>query len=513
MKIPSLVLKQLYTFGSLENVRGGARFTIKNRLSDATLKQVRSVSIDGQEMPLDKVWFELGSDDKRLASDVSMENPINFPLRQMVRIRVPRLQLDDGQHEIKLAFEADPFGELAFSVKDAIASDADERVSIPYSKDNDQTRGVIRKRQKFIAKYSKVALKHITKYSIDPKTTGGNIENFTGVAQIPLGFAGPITVHGEHAQGDFLVPLATTEGTLVASYNRGIKVLNLSGGVTCTVSDDCMQRAPVFIFENARTARDFRQWVEENMEPISREAEATSSVAKLLYIDTFLSNKMAYLRFNFATGDAAGQNMVGRATFAACSWILEQRDDIVRFYLESNLATDKKGSQVNTMRTRGKRVTAECTIPRDVLIQNMRVEPESLSYHSGVANVGAFLSGANNNGLHSPNAITAMFIATGQDVANVAESSAGLMYTELTPDQDLYISLTIPSLIVASYGGGTGLATQRECLEVMGCYGKGKVRKLAEIIAGVALAGEVSLASAISSLDWVSSHEKYGRNR
>ncbi|MEM8994526.1 MAG: hydroxymethylglutaryl-CoA reductase, partial [Acidobacteriota bacterium] len=377
MKIPALILKQLYTFGSLENVRGGARFAIKNRLSDAVLTRVKSVSIDGVEQPLDKVWLEVGSDEKHLASDVGPNNPVTFPLRQMVRMRVPRLRLEDGPHEIALAFEADPFGELAFSVKDAIASDASQRVTIPYSKDNDLTRGVIRKRQKFVEKYAKVALKHISKYSIDPKTTAGNIENFTGVAQIPLGFAGPIHVKGEHADGDFLVPLATTEGTLVASYNRGIKVLNYSGGVTCTVSDDSMQRAPVFIFEDARRARDFRTWVEDHMESIRREAEATSSVAKLLYIDTFLSNKMAYLRFNFATGDAAGQNMVGRATFAACSWILEQRDDIVRFYLESNLATDKKGSQVNTMRTRGKRVTAECTIPRDVLIQHMRVEPES----------------------------------------------------------------------------------------------------------------------------------------
>jgi hydroxymethylglutaryl-CoA reductase (NADPH) len=127
--------------------------------------------------------------------------------------------------------------------------------------------------------------------------------------------------------------------------------------------------------------------------------------------------------------------------------------------------------------------------------------------------VGAFLSGANNNGCHSPNAITAMFIATGQDVANVAESSAGVVYTELTNDGDLYISITIPSLIIATYGGGTGLATQRECLEIMGCYGRGKVNKLAEIIAGVVLAGELSLAAAISSSDWVSSHEQYGRNR
>jgi hydroxymethylglutaryl-CoA reductase (NADPH) len=165
------------------------------------------------------------------------------------------------------------------------------------------------------------------------------------------------------------------------------------------------------------------------------------------------------------------------------------------------------------MRTRGKRVTAECTVKRNVLIENLRVEPESLLYHAGVAGIGSFMSHANNNGLHSANAITAIFIATGQDVANVSESSAGILYPEITKDGDFYISLTIPSLIVATYGGGTGLPTQRECLEVMDCHGKGKVNKLAEIIAGVALAGELSLASAISSSDWVSSHEQYGRNR
>jgi hydroxymethylglutaryl-CoA reductase (NADPH) len=143
----------------------------------------------------------------------------------------------------------------------------------------------------------------------------------------------------------------------------------------------------------------------------------------------------------------------------------------------------------------------------------MRVEPENLAYMAGVANIGSILSGANNNGLHSANGITAMFIATGQDVANVAESSAGIIYVELTAEKDLYLSITIPSLIVATYGGGTGLATQRENLEFLDCYGKGKVNKFAEIVAGVVLAGEISLASAITSLDWVSSHEKYGRNR
>jgi hydroxymethylglutaryl-CoA reductase (NADPH) len=307
--------------------------------------------------------------------------------------------------------------------------------------------------------------------------------------------------------------MATTEGTLVASYNRGMKVLNLSGGVRCSVIGDAMQRAPVFVFDDARTARDFVAWVREHTPKIAEEAEATSSVAKLEYIDCYLAAKFAYLRFNYSTGDAAGQNMVGRATFAACSWILDNYPGVRRFYLESNLATDKKASQINLMHTRGKRVVAEATVKRDVLVEHMRVDPDGLFYHYNVANVGGILSGVNNNGLHSANGITAMFIATGQDVANVAESSAGIMYTEVTQEGDLYMAMTIPSLIVATYGGGTGLATQRESLELLGCFGKGKVKRLAEIIGGVVLAGEISLAAAISSSDWVSSHEKYGRNR
>src|SRR5512143_208244 len=292
-----------------------------------------------------------------------------------------------------------------------------------------------------------------------------------------------------------------------------MKVLNLCGWAVCTIQGDHMQRAPVFIFDTAREARAFRDWVEDHMADIRREAESTTRVGKLQYIDTYLASKFAFLRFNYFTGDAAGQNMVGRATYAACSWILEQNKTIRRFYLESNLATDKKASQVNLMRTRGKRVTAECIVKRDVLLEVMRVEPESLQYHWGVANVGAILSGANNNGLHSPNALAAMFIATGQDVANVAEGTAGIVYSELTPEKDLYLSLTIPSLIVATHGGGTKLPTQSECLEVLGCAGKDKVMKFAEIVAGVVLAGEISLAAAISSLEWVSAHEEYGRNR
>lgn len=516
MKIPSLILRQLYTYGSLKNTNGGVRYSLKNRLSDAKLVGVSDLKIDKKPVPINEVHLTIkGKDVKPTAINAS--NAIDFPLREVVDVFMHIQHLDEGKHEIEISFVTEGFGKFTLKIEDSISEDQADRVRIPYDKEDDYSPAIIKKRQEFISKYSGATFNHIDKYSIDPKTLPGNIENFTGVAQVPLGFAGPIHIKGEHAQGEFLVPLATTEGTLVASYNRGIKAINLSGGCITTVVDDCMQRAPVFIFENARQGREFFDWMEspEIKQKIKEEAEGTSSIAKLLYIDPFFSNKFVYLRFNYSTGDAAGQNMVGRATFAACSWILDNypQKTIQRFYLESNFATDKKASQVNIMRTRGKRVTAECVLKKDVLEKVMRVDPHSLHYHWKVSTVGAFFSGANNNGAHSPNAITAMFIATGQDVANVSESSAGILYTELLPDGDLYISLTIPSLIVATYGGGTGLATQRECLEVMDCYGRDRAKKFAEIIAGVALAGEVSLGSAISSLDWVSSHEKYGRNR
>ncbi|MCX7852099.1 MAG: hydroxymethylglutaryl-CoA reductase [Caldilineales bacterium] len=511
-QIPSLLLKQLYTFDSLKNTPQGVKFSLKNRLSDATVTALHHVKFDGQPVPLDAITLDLGGGEVLKPADLA-QKPIPFPLRRTIDILCAIPPLSEGKHTIEVKFEAAPFGVLTMKVDGAISKEVPKRVTIPRDATDDYAEGIIKARQQFVEQFTGVKLQHIIHYSFDPHIVKGNTEHFTGVAQVPIGFAGPIRVNGEHAQGEFLIPLATTEGTLVASYNRGMKVLNLAGGVKCSIAGDVMQRAPVFVFKDAIAAREFVKWVQANIDKIREEAEATSSVAKLQYIDPYLASKFAFLRFNFTTGDAAGQNMVGRATFAACSWILDNYPGIEHFYLESNLATDKKASQVNVMHTRGKRVTAEATIPRDILIQHMRVEPESLVYHYGVANIGAVLSGANHNGLHSANGITAMFIATGQDVANVSESSAGILYAELTPEKDLYLSITIPSLIVATYGGGTGLATQRECLELLGCWGKGKVNKFAEIVGAVVLAGEISLAAAISSSDWVSSHERYGRNR
>ena len=512
MFVPSMLLKQLYTFGSLRNTDQGVVFAIKNRLADAQVTGLRGIRIDGEEVPLHDVEIQLDADSFH-PHQVSPKAPVAFPLRQTLTLLARRKPLPVGMHEIEIAFDSKPFGKLKFEVQDSIVESVPDRKRIPRDNSDDYAPDPIRRRQAFVEEFTGAKLHHARSYSFDSQQVKGNCEHFIGVAQVPLGIAGPLTINGEQAQGEFLIPLATSEGTLVASYNRGMQVLNLSGGVRCTVVGDAMQRAPVFVFDDAKAGREFVGWVQANFKKIASEAEATSSVAKLQYIDPYLANKFVYLRFNYSTGDAAGQNMVGRATFAACSWILDQYQGIRHFFLESNFATDKKASQINIMRTRGKRVTAEAIVKRDVLIQRMRVEPERLAYHYGVANIGAILSGANNNGLHSANAITALFIATGQDVANVAESSAGVVYVEVTPERDLYLSITIPSLIVATYGGGTNLPTQRECLEILGCVGKGKVNKLAEIVAGTVLAGELSLASAISSSDWVSSHERYGRNR
>lgn len=385
---------------------------------------------------------------------------------------------------------------------------------IPRSRDDDYTDEAAATRRRFLTDLTGSPLEHVGRYSVPPQSLPGNIEHFTGVAQVPIGIAGPLVVNGEHAKGEFFVPLATTEGTLVASYNRGMKLLRAAGGVTTSVVDDAMQRAPVFLFDNARQARDFGAWVTEHFTAIKAEAEKTTRSGKLRDIEQYSAARFRYLRFNFTTGDAAGQNMVGRATKAACDWMqANYPGPLQHYFLAANFDTDKKASRINTLRTRGKRVVAEALIPDRLLREVMNTNAATLFKARLVSQLGGFMSGVVNNGAHSANAITAIFIATGQDVANVAESSAALVHAELTPSGDYYYTITIPSLIIATHGGGTGLATQRECLQMLGCVGPGSVYKFAEIIAATVLCGELSLGSAIVADEWVSSHEQYGRNR
>jgi hydroxymethylglutaryl-CoA reductase (NADPH) len=386
-------------------------------------------------------------------------------------------------------------------------------MKIPRDRENDYSAEAASARAEFVREQTGVDPQHIGSYSLDPATVAGNVEHFVGAAQVPIGIAGPLLVNGEHAQGEFLVPLATTEGTLVASYNRGMKLARLAGGVKTTVVDDAMQRAPGFIFDSAREARDFGLWLKDNFAEIKQVAESTTSSGKLRDIQQFPASRMLYTRFNYTTGDAAGQNMTSKATAAACKWILGQRPEIKNFSLESAFATDKKASQVNMMHTRGKRVIAEITLPAELMQDEMRVDTREMFKIRLVANLGSFMAGSTSNGAHAANGITAMFIACGQDVANVAEGAVSYDFSEVQPNGDYYRSLTLPSLIVATYGGGTGLATQRECLEMLDCYGDGKALKFAEIVAATALCGDLSLQSAIIADEWVSSHDRYGRNR
>jgi hydroxymethylglutaryl-CoA reductase (NADPH) len=385
--------------------------------------------------------------------------------------------------------------------------------AVPRDRTADCTAQMASRRRELLREQTGASLKHVGSFSVDPGVFAGNVENFIGVAQVPIGVAGPLLVCGEHARGEFYVPLATTEGTLVASVNRGMKLLHRCGGVRATVVDEQMQRAPVFIFDDAIQAREFGDWVQAHEDQLRAVAEATTSFGRLTYIGHYQVGPLRYLRVNYTTGDAAGQNMTARATEALCEWIAANYPGGARYALTGAIDTDKKHSQINTLLTRGRRVVAEALVSQDGLREIMGVDTAAVYDYRQVHMVGGMLAGTASNSAHAANALTAIFIATGQDAASVSESHAAITYSRRLANGDYYWSITLPSLIVGSHGGGTGLPTQRECLELLGCRGSGTARKLAEICAATVLAGEVSLTAAVLAGDWVSSHERLGRNR
>ena len=391
-------------------------------------------------------------------------------------------------------------------------------MKIPRDKTDDYTAEMLARRRAFVTEQTGAALEHIGRSSVPPEQLSGNIENALGTIQIPVGVAGPLMVHGEHVSPDeaVFVPMATTEGTLLASYNRGMRLIRECGGVHVTIMERFMQRAPVFHFEGARDAKAFSAWLARpDVEAQVRAAcESTTSIGKLSHIERYAVGPMIYTRMNFTTGDAAGQNMCGKAAQAGCEWIAANYPGALKGYtLSGAIDTDKKHSQLNTLHSRGARVVAEVVLEPDITRTLMRAETRDLFRMRQVSMAGGMLAGTANNGVHAANGIAAIFIATGQDEANVAESHAGISFLDLREDGSLYWSLTLPSLIMATYGGGTGLPTQRECLSMMDCVGTGKVERLLEITAGAVMAGEISLSSAIAAGDWVSSHDKLGRNR
>lgn len=390
----------------------------------------------------------------------------------------------------------------------------DNRAPVPRDKTNDHTDDAARMRREFLTARTGLGLEHVGSYSFDPGVTAGNIENFIGVAQVPVGLAGPLRINGEHVNEDVYVPLATTEGTLVASYNRGMRILTEAGGVKTTIHERYMQRAPVFHFNDARGARSFAQWIDGSFDGIRAAAEATSSVAKLSHIERYSVGPMLHLRFNYETGDAAGQNMSGKATLAACQWIAANYPGGARYTLSGAMDTDKKHSHLNVLHSRGARVIAEARIPDRVLRERAGVAAADLFRARLNSFAGSVMAGSANNGMHAANGLAALFIACGQDAANIAESHTAMTFVRLEDDGETYYwSITLPALIVATFGGGTQLPTQGECLDILGCRGKGKVGRFIEICAATVLAGEISLASAVVAGDWVESHDRLGRNR
>lgn len=351
-------------------------------------------------------------------------------------------------------------------------------------------------------------------HSNDPDCYKGNIENFIGFAQIPIGLAGPIFINGKNAKGDFFIPLATTEGALVASYSRGMKACRMSGGVTTVCLFEGVQRSPYFKFENILVVGNFLKWVHENLGNFREIVSQTSSYANLNELRSNIEGNSVILTFEFQTGDAAGQNMVTICTHRVCMYILEHCPiKPESWYIESNYSGDKKATALSFSNVRGKKVVSEVVISRKIVEEVLKSTPEAIADYWKASTLAVTQSGAIGAQGHIANGLTALFIACGQDVACIAESSIGLTRMEVNKNKDLYVSVTLPSLIVGTVGGGTGLPTQKECLSIMDCYGVGKAQKFAEICCAVALTGELSIAAAMSVDHFSRAHEKLGRKK
>jgi hydroxymethylglutaryl-CoA reductase (NADPH) len=350
--------------------------------------------------------------------------------------------------------------------------------------------------------------------SVDGPALEGNLENLIGFVPIPVGVIGPLRINGIHAHGDFYVPLATTEGALVASYHRGAYLISQSGGAAAVCLTESVSRAPCFVFSSLAEAGTFVAWALDQYRAMPELVAAGSRHARLIDMRTSLIGKEVYLIFEFETGDASGQNMVTLATDAICRHLVEQSPvKPRRWYVEGNLSGDKKASMLAFLYARGKKVVAEATIRRDLVERILRATPDDLFRYWQISVLGGVQSGTIGAQGHFANALAAIFLACGQDVACVAEAATGLTRLDLAPDGDLYASVVLPNLILGTVGGGTHLPAARACLGMMDCAGEGRARKLAEICAATVLAGELSIIGAMAGGYFAQAHAQYGRRR
>ncbi|MFE7626920.1 hydroxymethylglutaryl-CoA reductase [Streptomyces sp. NPDC057509] len=361
------------------------------------------------------------------------------------------------------------------------------------------------------------ALESLQHTRLDAGRLTGNIEGFIGTVEIPVGVAGPLLFRGTHVQGEVYAPLATTEGALVSSATRGALAVTMAGGVSTHAVSQAMTRAPVFAFARLADACRFASAVPRYLGELRTAVREVSGHAVLDSIEPVVLGRTVHLRFRYTTGDAAGQNMTTACTWHACQWLLRQPrlfadGALESFIIEGNSSGDKKASALAMAEGRGTRVAADCVLPAGVIERVLRTTPDELVrgyQHLAAGAVHSAMLGSNAN---SANIVAAIFAATGQDIACVHESGAGQFLLERTPD-GVHASMTLPGLALGTVGGGTHLPTQHELLELMGCTGPGSAVRLAEIIAGFALALDLSTVSAAVSGDFAAAHERLGRNR
>ncbi len=350
--------------------------------------------------------------------------------------------------------------------------------------------------------------------AIDPRSFESHIENFIGTVQVPVGIAGPLRVRGLFASGDYPVPLATTEAALVASYHRGAQLLTAAGGASAALVNEAVNRSPAFAFESIAEAGEFLHWVLGRLDQLREIVESSSRHARLLDVGATGEGNHLYLNFEFTTGDAAGQNMVTLATQRLCDFLLAECPvKPRRAYVEGNLSGDKKASAQAFTSVRGKKVIAEVRLPAPLVRRYLHTSPGSMVDYWQMSALGGVLSGTIGVQGHFANGLAALFIACGQDPACVAESAVGVTRFELAGEdrEDLYAAVTLPSLVVGTVGGGTGLPSQRACLDLMGLAGEGKSAAFAEVTAALILAGELSIIGALAAGHFARAHERRAR--
>ncbi|WP_290713466.1 MULTISPECIES: hypothetical protein [Gordonia] len=373
-----------------------------------------------------------------------------------------------------------------------------------------------RRRLDWVRGLSGSALKSLDRFDLDPARLVGNIENLVGSVAIPVGLAGPLLFDGNRATGWIPAPFATTEGALVASATRGAHAVSCAGGVRTRVLGQQMVRSPRFDFTDIVAASRFATWIAEQTQDLSVQIAEVSRHARLIGLVPLQIGRSVDVVFEYETGDASGQNMTTACTWRSCLWIEEQlarhpEMALRSFCIEGNSAGDKKLSQRALANGRGMRVTAECHVDGETLERVLKVTRDDMLRAYGICVTGSALAGGFPN-VNVANAIAAVFAATGQDIACVHESGSGILTME--PDGDgIYASLLLPTLSIGTVGGGTQLPQQNDYLEMIGCTGTGSAARLGEIIAGYALALDLSTMSAVIGGQFATAHERLGRNR